>query len=228
MRKLWALLVRAFKWGEHADFGNKLLDLAVDWRVLMPSVLGSIGGVIAYIEHRPWSEVIIISLSILVLLLALIWGGVMFVQFLRRSPHHGTVDVVASKTQTLTATDSDITEYVALSEAAAKLYGDTRGSEIAEFAERSDSGSDPAGSANAILDWYAYWMSLKHVIIYGRHPPSLNIEEIPKRQIESHLRFEGGAMRLMEDWNKEPIFIDLCVRQSDLLGRMESLLDASK
>jgi hypothetical protein len=110
--------------------------------------------------------------------------------------------------------------FEALNETAANLYGRTRGSEIAEFAEGSSSSPDE------ILDWYAYWMVQHGVRIYGKRPPSPMREEIPKDQIEGRLHFAGGATRLVEIDNSNPVFVDLCVRRADIRSQRDTLMRA--
>jgi hypothetical protein len=86
MRRLWGFICHTFKWGEHVDFGSKLLELVVDPKTLISLFGGSLAGWLAStFEHRPWSEIIIVGLSVLVLLLALLWGGAIALQFWKRS-----------------------------------------------------------------------------------------------------------------------------------------------
>ena len=110
------------------------------------------------------------------------------------------------------------TAYVPLHEAAAQLFGETRGTSIAEFAERSSK------SPEEILDWYGYWMIQHDIRVYGKSPPSPILEEIPRIEIEGKLHFADGATKLMESYNKNPRFHDLAVRTADLRSHHKELI----
>ena len=104
-----------------------------------------------------------------------------------------------------------------LSEAARKLYGHTRGSLIAEFAEGSSEGSSD------VLNWYAYWMVQHGVRIYGVHPPSKILELVKTEDATDKLHFVEGATVLRGGYDKQPAFERLCVRYSDLWKHWEKL-----
>jgi hypothetical protein len=107
--------------------------------------------------------------------------------------------------------------YIPLHRAAANLYGKMRGTAAAEFAERS------ASSPAEVLNWFAYWMVLHGVRVFGKPPPSTRFEEIPRTHIEGRLHFDQGATTLVENYNANPVFTDLSVRRSDLFKRRTQL-----
>jgi hypothetical protein len=91
--------------------------------------------------------------------------------------------------------------YIPLGEAAAKLYGQTRNSGVASFAEGTG-----LGTPDDILDWYGYWMASHGVRIFGRRNPSPNRELVPKGEIGKRLHFGKGATLLTEQYNDSPVF----------------------
>jgi hypothetical protein len=108
--------------------------------------------------------------------------------------------------------------YVPLPKAAARLYGSMRGTEAAEFAERSGKSPDE------VLDWYAYWMMLHGIRMFGKKPPSPVLEEIPNIEIASgHLHFADGATRLIELYDSRTQFTDLKVSRADIFARRKEL-----
>jgi hypothetical protein len=68
--------------------------------------------------------------------------------------------------------------YAPLDRTAAKLYGQMQGSAAAEFAQRS------SNSPAEILDWFAYWMALKGIRVFGKMPPSPQMQEIPRAKFK--------------------------------------------
>jgi hypothetical protein len=107
--------------------------------------------------------------------------------------------------------------YVPMDRTAAKLYGQMQGTAAAEFARRS------GNSPSEILNWFAYWMVLKGIRVFGKTPPSPLIQEIPRSKIESGLHFDGGAEILIDNYKSDPVFTDLAVRRYDLLRRRRQL-----
>jgi len=100
--------------------------------------------------------------------------------------------------------------------AAAKLYGQMQGTAAAEFAERSS--KCPA----EIINWFAYWMALKGIRVFGKMPPSPLMKEIPRAEIESRLYFNDGARVLVDNF-KSAIFTDLAVKRYDLFSHRRQL-----
>jgi hypothetical protein len=75
--------IRAIEVGEHVDFIGKILDFILDPKTLIVMPGSLIVPIITFVEHRPLSEIIILSLSALVLLIATVWGGAMAWQWWR-------------------------------------------------------------------------------------------------------------------------------------------------
>lgn len=108
---------------------------------------------------------------------------------------------------------------LALPDAMSKLYGLTRGTDMADFAERA-SKNDPA----EILDWYAYWLALHSVPIYGKRIPSTIEERLPPEVILPRLHFAGGARCLVGGHPRQTIYHELKVRRSDIRNHWKALL----
>jgi hypothetical protein len=109
--------------------------------------------------------------------------------------------------------------YIPLGQATARLYGQTRNSELASFAEVSG-----LGSPDDIRDCYGYWVANHGVRIFGRRNPSPNRELVPKGQIGKRLYFGKGATLLTEQYNESPVFVDLAVKWIDLVKNRKALL----
>jgi hypothetical protein len=107
--------------------------------------------------------------------------------------------------------------YAPLDHAAAKLYGQMQGTAAAEFAQRS------SNSPSEILNWFAYWMVLKGIRVFGRMPPSPVMQEIPGAEIKSRLHFNDGARVLIDNCKSDPIFTNLAVKRYVLFCRRRQL-----
>jgi hypothetical protein len=101
---------------------------------------------------------------------------------------------------------------------AANYYGKTRNTTMAEFAERS------SNSPDEILNWYGYWMAIHGVRIFGKRPPSPNIDQVPQDDIGRSLHFKNGASELWEHYKTHPTFSDLSVKWGDLIKHRKVLL----
>src|SRR6202048_4811854 len=120
--------------------------------------------------------------------------------------------------KSITIAGLSLSPYRSLPTAVARYYGRTRGTAMAEFAEKSSK------SPNDILNWYGYWMSEHGVRIYGKRPPSPQLELIPKSDIGTILHFVDGAAALQQEYNTHPTFTDLSVKWTDLIKNRKSLL----
>jgi hypothetical protein len=107
---------------------------------------------------------------------------------------------------------------LSLPRVAAKYYGWTRKSDMAEFAERS------SRSPDEILNWYGYWMARHGVRIFGKRPPSPTLELVPKDDIGRRFYFNDGAVSLYESYPTRPAFVDLTVKGIDLIKNRKALL----
>lgn len=108
--------------------------------------------------------------------------------------------------------------YLSLRGVAANYYGKTRNTTMAEFAERS------SNSPDEILNWYGYWMAIHGVRIFGKRPPSPNIDQVPQDDIGRSLHFKNGASELWEHYKTHPTFSDLSVKWGDLIKHRKVLL----
>ena len=88
---LWKLIKRVFKLGEHIDFGGKLVEIVINWRTITAMAISPLVGIVAYVENRPWSEIIIVGLAALVLLLAILWGAALFFEWWEAPPSFTSV-----------------------------------------------------------------------------------------------------------------------------------------
>jgi len=107
--------------------------------------------------------------------------------------------------------------YSPLDRAAAKLYGQMLGTAAAEFAQHSST------SPSEIINWFAYWMVLKGIRVFGKKPPSPLLQKIPRVEIESRLHFNDGAKVLIDHYKSDPIFTNLVVKRSDLFSHRRQL-----
>lgn len=115
-----------------------------------------------------------------------------------------------------------VNRHVSLAKAAATLYGRTRQREIADTAERFSKG-DPAD----ILNWYAVWMVLQGVKVWGVKPPSTRRELVPAEHLPHRLHFRNGATELWEDYETHPAFINLSASRLDLFRLRKKLLSGA-
>ncbi len=96
--------------------------------------------------------------------------------------------------------------YISLPEAASRLYGLTRGTAIATFAEGSSrNANDPPSD---ILNWYAYWTIQHDEPVYGVRPPSSLRERIKRSDAEGKYHFANGATQLTGGYPPRPVFAD--------------------
>ena len=111
----------------------------------------------------------------------------------------------------------ELIRYVPMEKAAKRLYGKTRRSPLAGFAEKNG-----GGSPERTLTWYGYWMVQNGVRIYGRRLPSHKLELIPYEDLRRML-FKNDVTSLYESNATNPTFIDLSVKRTDLIKRHDEL-----
>lgn len=112
--------------------------------------------------------------------------------------------------------------FIPLNEATSRLYGLTRGSAIAEYAEGLSKGA--ADPREATLNWYAYWLVQHDVPIYGIRPPSKIRERIIMPNAQGGYDFANGASQLTGRYPTRPVYEDLAVRTSDLAKQWHRLV----
>jgi hypothetical protein len=62
------------------------------------------------------------------------------------------------------------------------------------------------------------------VRIFGKRPPSPNIDQVPQDDIGRSLHFKNGASELWEHYKTHPTFSDLSVKWGDLIKHRKVLL----
>jgi hypothetical protein len=108
--------------------------------------------------------------------------------------------------------------YISLRQAARRAYEATRGSEIAEMAERPI-GRDTSVTPDDILSWYCHHIR-REIQIFGSRPPSLLLEEIPSKLPQ--VTFESGGQSLRS--GRHPIvYTDLAVSKNDFRSYLANL-----
>ena len=109
--------------------------------------------------------------------------------------------------------------YIGLNEAATRVFEEIEETIIARFADMPL----PSGKRRA-LGWCAHAIlgRKKDTPIYGKRPPSRVRRQIPMDEIKQ-CDFSDDANSLIRRYEAEPCFIDLEIKETDFLGRLDTI-----
>jgi len=110
-----------------------------------------------------------------------------------------------------------------MKDAAIRFYTEARAckSIVGEFAEKAGPSARETREEGT-LTWIVYFISAKVPKIFGKHPPSTEIEVIDPREFRRG-GFEDSGNSFHYFGEKTPRYVGLMIRQSDLQKIIESL-----
>ena len=108
----------------------------------------------------------------------------------------------------------DADALVPLKEAATIAYEETRGTRIAEIAERMTDGD--------VLGYYAHALFGGDTTLYGKHPPSRKLEAVPKEEY-GRCGFSNDYSALRRHGKSRNLYEGLQVKRSDIDRRIAEL-----
>ena len=113
-------------------------------------------------------------------------------------------------------------KWLPLPQAMTRLYESTRGSIVASFAEGLTKTSED------LLQWYAYWATMRGLPVYGKRPPSTVLEPIPEHELVNISFRDSGNVAFAPGTSDRPRYIDVSVKRSEFLRRLKSLKAQAK
>ena len=126
--------------------------------------------------------------------------------------------VFISRTKTSSNEPEPENEYIGMKEAATIAYEETRGTKAAEIAE--------SVNRDDVLGYYAHALFNGTTTLYGTHPPSQKLEEIPNEEY-GRCRFEDDYSSLRRHSEQRNIYENVQIKRSDLERRIQELKDTS-
>lgn len=109
--------------------------------------------------------------------------------------------------------------YISLKEAATIAYEETRGTRVADIAERL-SGDDN------VLAYYAYALFSGTTTLYGNHPPSRKLEAIPNEE-RGRCGISNDLQALRRHGKNRNLYENLQIKRSDVERRISELKSAA-
>ena len=202
MQRVWQALKRHWR---AIEIATTLLSIFELWKVAASSALAiviSIGGVFGGL---PWYLTMFLGLS------ALAIGLVACNARLFRLPQGG-----GKITDERLSQDAD--PYIPLKEAATIFYEETRGTRVAEIAERMTNGD--------VLGYYAHALFDGNTTLYGNYPPSRKLEAVPNEEY-GRCGFSSDYNALRRWGRSQNLYEGLQIKRSDVDRRIAELISAA-
>ena len=147
-------------------------------------------------------------------------GGLLVMTIFEIAKHFGWLPLQSiARSREMTEQSSQSTTvgsdaYVSLKQAATIAYEETRGTQAATIAEGLN--------RDYILGYYAHALFNDSVVLYGKHPPSRQLEPVPNEEVR-RCSFSDDYNSLRRHGENRNIYEGLKIRRTDLWQRITEL-----